>query len=172
MKIAVCGYMGSGKSTVSQLLAEKLKLDFIELDKEIEKKENFSISEIFAQKGEIYFRKKETLVLEETLSNTKKAIISLGGGTPCYGNNLELLKNDEELKLVYLKVTPQNLTQRLYKERAKRPLIANLEEEKLEEYVRKHLFERQFYYLQSDVIIDANNKTVEDLVAEISKLLD
>lgn len=172
MKIAVCGYMGSGKSTVSQLLAEKLKLDFIELDKEIEKKENFSISEIFAQKGEIYFRKKETLVLEETLSNTKKAIISLGGGTPCYGNNLELLKNDEELKLVYLKVTPQNLTQRLYKERAKRPLIANLEEEKLEEYVRKHLFERQFYYLQSDVVIDANNKTVEDLVAEISKLLD
>ena len=172
MKIAVCGYMGSGKSTVSQLLAEKLKLDFIELDKEIQKKENFSISEIFAQKGEIYFRKKETLVLEETLSNIKKAIISLGGGTPCYGNNLELLKNDEELKLVYLKVTPQNLTQRLYKERAKRPLIANLEKEKLEEYVRKHLFERQFYYLQSDVIIDANNKTVEDLVAEISKLLD
>ena len=172
MKIAVCGYMGSGKSTVSQLLAEKLKWDFIELDKEIEKKENFSISEIFAQKGEIYFRKKETLVLEETLSNIKKAIISLGGGTPCYGNNLELLKNDEELKLVYLKVTPQNLTQRLYKERAKRPLIANLEKEKLEEYVRKHLFERQFYYLQSDVIIDANNKTVEDLVAEISKLLD
>ena len=172
MKIAVCGYMGSGKSTVSQLLAEKLKWDFIELDKEIEKKENFSISEIFAHKGEIYFRKKETLVLEETLSNIKKAIISLGGGTPCYGNNLELLKNDEELKLVYLKVTPQNLTQRLYKERAKRPLIANLEKEKLEEYVRKHLFERQFYYLQSDVVIDANNKTVEDLVAEISKLLD
>lgn len=172
MKIAVCGYMGSGKSTVSQLLAEKLKLDFIELDKEIEKKENFSISDIFAQKGEIYFRKKETLVLEETLSHTKNAIISLGGGTPCYGNNLELLKNDEELKLVYLKVTPQNLTQRLFKERAKRPLIANLEEEKLEEYVRKHLFERQFYYLQSDVIIDANNKTVEDLVAEISALLD
>ncbi|HIO26676.1 MAG TPA: shikimate kinase, partial [Flavobacteriaceae bacterium] len=69
-------------------------------------------------------------------------------------------------------VTPQNLTQRLFKERATRPLIANLEEEKLEEYVRKHLFERQFYYLQSDVIIDANNKTVEDLVAEISNLFD
>ena len=91
MKIAVCGYMGSGKSTVSQLLAENLKLDFIELDKEIEKKENFSISEIFAQKGEIYFRKKETLVLEETLSHTRKAIISLGGGTPCFGNNMEVV---------------------------------------------------------------------------------
>ena len=166
------GYMGSGKSTVGKVLAKNNNLMFIDFDDYIVEKENLSIPEIFKLKGEIYFRRKETEYLTELLSQKPEAVISLGGGTPCYGNNLELLKNDEELKLVYLKVTPQNLTQRLFKERAKRPLIANLEEEKLEEYVRKHLFERQFYYLQSDVVIDANNKTVEDLVAEISKLLD
>lgn len=170
MKIALCGYMGSGKSTVSQLLAKKNELAFVELDNEIEKKENLSISEIFSDKGEIYFRKKESLVLQDTLALAKNAVISLGGGTPCYGNNLELLKNNKEVKLVYLKVSPQNLTQRLFKERENRPLIANLDEEKLEEYIRKHLFERQFYYLQSDFIIDANNKTLEELVKEISEL--
>lgn len=172
MKIVLCGYMGCGKSTVGQLLSEKLNVDFLEIDTEIEKKENSSIIDIFQENGEIYFRKIENIVLNELLKTSKNEVISLGGGTPCYANNLHLLKSNEHVKLFYLKMTPQNLTARLIKEKQKRPLINHLQaEEKLEEYIRKHLFERQFYYLQSDFMIDANTKSVEELTEEIIKLL-
>jgi len=172
MKLAVCGYMGSGKSTVSQFLTSKLSLQLIDLDSEIEKEENLSITEIFQQKGEIYFRKKENEKLRMLLNSEKDAVISLGGGTPCYANNLQLLKSEKELKMVYLKLSPQNLTQRLWNETLKRPVIAHLDsKEKLEEFIRKHLFERQFDYLQSDYVIDANNKSLEDIGKEIIELL-
>ena len=172
MKIVLCGYMGCGKSTVGQLLSEKLNVDFLEIDTEIEKKENSSITDIFQENGEIYFRKIENIVLNEVLKTSKNEVISLGGGTPCYANNLHLLKSNEHVKLFYLKMTPQNLTARLINEKQKRPLINHLQtEEKLEEYIRKHLFERQFYYLQSDFMIDANAKSVEELTEEIIKLL-
>jgi len=121
---------------------------------------------------EIYFRKIENIVLNEVLKTSKNEVISLGGGTPCYANNLHLLKSNEHVKLFYLKMTPQNLTARLINEKQKRPLINHLQtEEKLEEYIRKHLFERQFYYLQSDFMIDANAKSVEELTEEIINLL-
>ncbi|MAN26315.1 MULTISPECIES: shikimate kinase [Mesonia] len=172
MKIVLCGYMGCGKSTVGQLLSEKLNVDFLEIDTEIEKKENSSITDIFQENGEIYFRKIENIVLNEVLKTSKNEVISLGGGTPCYANNLHLLKSNEHVKLFYLKMTPQNLTARLINEKQKRPLINHLQtEEKLEEYIRKHLFERQFYYLQSDFMIDANAKSVEELTEEIINLL-
>jgi len=171
MRIAVCGYMGSGKSTVSQFLASQLQLELIDLDSEIESEENLSISEIFQQKGEIYFRKKENYKLKEILNSQKSGVISLGGGTPCYANNLQLIKSATDLKMVYLKLSPHSLTQRLWNETSKRPVIAHLEkEELLEEFIRKHLFERQFDYLQSDIIIDANNKLPEELSKEIIQL--
>ncbi len=172
MKIVLCGYMGCGKSTGGQLLSKKMNFDFVETDTEIEKKENSSITDIFQKNGEIYFRKVENRVLKEVLGSSKNEVISLGGGTPCYANNLHLLKSNEEVKLFYLKMTAQNLTARLIQEKQKRPIINHLQtEEELEEYIRKHLFERQFYYLQSDFIIDANTKTVEELGEEIIKLL-
>jgi len=171
MKIALCGYMGCGKSTVGQLITTKKDLEFVETDLEIEKKENLSISEIFSQKGEIYFRKQENLILKNLLDNLGDSVLSLGGGTPCYANNLQMLKETEGLKLVYLKLTAASLTNRLWTETHQRPLISHLSsKELLDEYVRKHLFERQYYYLQSDYIIDANEKSVEELSNEILNL--
>jgi shikimate kinase len=171
MKIAVCGYMGSGKSTVSQFLASQLQLNLIDLDNELEKEENLSISEIFQQKGEIYFRERENFKLKEILNSQKSGVISLGGGTPCYANNLQLLKSEKDLKMVYLKLSSQSLTERLWNESNTRPVIAHLDsKEKLEDFIRKHLFERQFDYLQSDYIIDANHKPIKDIGQEIIKL--
>ncbi|WP_073151295.1 shikimate kinase [Mesonia phycicola] len=171
MKIALCGYMGCGKSTVSQLIASKKGLNFVETDLKIEKQENLSISEIFTQKGEIYFRKQENLILKNLLDNLDESVLSLGGGTPCYANNLQMLKETQDLKLVYLKLTAANLTNRLWSETHQRPLISHLSsKELLDEYVRKHLFERQYYYLQSDYIIDANDKSAEELSDEIINL--
>ena len=172
MKIVLCGYMGSGKSKVGKLVSNHLNLQFSDLDILLEQSAGKSISDIFQENGEIYFRKMENKLLEETVFSTENTVIALGGGTPCYGNNLELLKN-AKVKLVYLKMGVKELTDRLFVEKSTRPMISHyVEKEDLEEFVRKHLFERNFYYLQSDVIIDANNKSPEEISTEIMTALN
>ena len=81
--------MGCGKSTIGKRLANKLSLKFIDLDAYIEEKEQQTIAELFATKGEIYFRLQETIYLKELLASTDDFVLSLGGGTPCYSNNMQ-----------------------------------------------------------------------------------
>ncbi|GAA4318872.1 shikimate kinase [Pontixanthobacter gangjinensis] len=172
MKIFLIGYMGSGKSHIGKRLAERIEQEFIDFDEEIEKMENSRISEIFRQKGEIYFRKLERKVLERMLKLDQQAVISLGGGTPCYGDNMELIKNSDDVVSFYLKLNVQTLTERLQAEKEHRPVISHLEnEEKLEEFIRKHLFERGFYYNQSDHIINCDSKISEEIIEMIQQKL-
>jgi shikimate kinase len=160
--------MGSGKSYVGKLLAEVLNYKFIDLDLFIEKKEGDKISEIFQKKGEIYFRKIETLYLKEILSENNKLILATGGGTPCYGLNNDLLNKTENTTTIYLKTSVNELVKRLFLEKTKRPLIEHLKTAALlEDYVRKHLFERSFYYNQSKSSITTDNKSGAQLVEEI-----
>ena len=165
MKIILLGYMGSGKTGVGQLLSEKLKLPFLDLDSEISDSEKRSIPEIFGNSGEIYFRLKETEVLQQTLSSpAERFILSVGGGTPCYGKNLQLMKEAPGSVLVYLKTSLPELTRRLLQEKEQRPLISHLEtEELLNDFIRKHLFERTYYYNQSDVVVETDGKTPEEV---------
>ena len=93
MKIVLVGYMASGKSSVGKVLADNFGYSFIDLDEYIEYKEAASITEIFTQKGEIYFRIKEIEYLKEILSLEKNIILSVGGGAPCYGENMKLIKS-------------------------------------------------------------------------------
>lgn len=168
MKIILAGYMGSGKSGVGQRLADKLRLPFLDLDVEISASENRSVTEIFKSSGEIYFRKQEHKVLQDLLASKENFVLALGGGTPCYANNLELIKNDPGAKLVYLKTSLQELTKRLFKERSTRPLISHLETpEILEDFIRKHLFERTYYYNQAPVIVETGDKGMDEVAEEI-----
>lgn len=161
--------MGSGKSAVGEALAEKLNLAFLDLDEEISREEKLSIPEIFTQKGEIYFRRKESEILQGLLEQEESFILALGGGTPCYGKNLQLLKEAADTTLIYLKTGLFQLKQRLLSEKDKRPLIKDLESpEVLEDFIRKHLFERTFYYNQSDLIIATDDKTIPEIVSEIT----
>lgn len=172
MKIVLCGYMGSGKSQVGRLLASKLGLVFFDLDDQIEKNQQKSIKKIFSEKGEIFFRKKENEVLKELLNAPENFILSLGGGAPCYADNLEILKNNKEVRLIYLKVELNELTKRLFNEKEKRPLISGQESrESLNDFIRKHLFERQYYYLQSDIILDVSELSIEETVNSLVKQL-
>lgn len=172
MKIVLCGYMGSGKSQVGRLLASKLGLVFFDLDVQIEKNQQKSVKKIFLEKGEIFFRKKENEVLKELLDAPESFILSLGGGTPCYADNLEILKNNKEVRLIYLKVELNELTKRLFNEKEKRPLISDQESrESLNDFIRKHLFERQYYYLQSDVVLDVSTLSIEETVNLLIKQL-
>ncbi len=150
--------MTSGKSLIGKKLAQILNYEFIDLDDYIEKEEDSSISEIFKNKGEIYFRKREHEILKDLILVNQKCVISLGGGTPCYSSNLDLLLNNSDLKTFYLRVSINNLSERLFIEREKRPLVSHIKtKEELLEFVGKHLFERLTYYTQAEFTIDANN---------------
>jgi shikimate kinase len=168
MNIFIIGYMASGKTTIGKALAKKINFQFIDLDQYIENKEERSVSDIFATRGEIYFRNIETKYLIELIDKDEKSIISLGGGTPCYGNNLELLLNANNALSVYLKASLVELVRRLYLDKDSRPLIAHLKtEEALLEFVGKHLFERSNYYSQASRTINIDDKTIETIVEEI-----
>lgn len=168
--IVLLGYMGSGKSTVGKELAAQAGVQFIDFDDFIEKKEGASISDIFTRKGEVYFRKKERQYLEELLETKPKAVISLGGGTPCFGNNMELLL-DSPAKVVYLKAGIDTLVERLLPEKEHRPLIKDITSAELEEFIRKHLFERNFFYLQAPVKVEVDQLTSEEIVEQLKALM-
>ena len=170
MKIVLLGYMSSGKSSVGKLLAKQMQYDFIDLDHYISENEGMPISEIFNLKGELYFRKKEKEYLEKILrsSTTTNLVLSLGGGTPCYYNNMRLILEQTGINSVYLKVNIETLLQRLWKEKEHRPLIAHYKDkEGLEEFIRKHLFERQFYYLKAQHVIDVSKLSFNQIVENI-----
>ncbi len=168
MIISLIGYMGSGKSHISKVLSQKLNLKLIDLDKEIILKNNSSIPEIFKKRGEIYFRKEERALLEEILNTQKDCILSLGGGTPCYYNNIELITQKSES--FYLRTSVGTLSERLLKQKEKRPLIAKILDEDLPEFIAKHLFERQVYYGQAKHTVTTDATTPEKIVDEIISL--
>lgn len=170
MKIVLIGYMASGKSTIGKILAKELNLSFIDLDNYISDREQMSIPEIFTQKGEIYFRKIETKYLLEVLEKEQEFILSLGGGTPCYGNNMEIILNSDAAS-VYLKASIPTITERIRTGKRKRPLVAHLSNEELPEFIGKHLFERQFYYLQSNHSIAVDGKQKYEIVDDLLKAL-
>lgn len=168
MKIVLLGYMASGKSAVGKILATALNIQFIDLDEFIEAQEKLSITQIFETKGEIYFRKKEGDYLLQLLNLNESSVISLGGGTPCYGNNMEFIENKSTS--FYLKASIDTIFDRLKNETSQRPLVAAIGTENLKEYIAKHLFERAPYYECADHIILANDKKLDQIVDEILSL--
>lgn len=169
-KIILLGYMGCGKSTIAEKLSQKLQIPFIDLDKMIEIKAQMSINEIFKNYGEVYFRKLEHDVFVELLNSDENQIIGLGGGTPCYANNHELLKGNG-IYSIYLKASVDTLFSRLVHNKSKRPIIANKSEDELKEFIAKHLFDRNYYYHQAGCIIDVDNQTIDETVIAIESIL-
>ncbi len=162
--------MGCGKSTIAQNLSKITNIPFLDLDKCIENKANLSINEIFEQFGEIHFRKLEHEIFVELLQSSENSIIGLGGGTPCYANNHELLKSDD-VTSVYLKASIDTLYERLVHNKSKRPLIANMNEEEMREFIAKHLFDRSYYYNHAQHKVTVDNKTIEETVQDILEIL-
>ena len=159
------GYMGSGKTLVSKELSILNNFKIFDLDTEISKQNNRSITEIFKEKGEIFFRKTEKEVLEKILSSEKNIILSLGGGTPCYYNNIDRI--NEKTISVFLKTNVKTLAQRLLSEKDKRPLIQNISNEDLPEFIAKHLFERNPFYNQAKITINTDNLSAREIAEEI-----
>ena len=169
-KIILLGYMGCGKSTIAKILSKVIGVPYVDLDKKIEEKTNLSINQIFETQGEIYFRKLEHKVFTELLNAPQQLIIGLGGGTPCYTNNHELLKGDNVVS-VYLKASIDTLFDRLQFNKSKRPLIADKSEEEMKEFIAKHLFDRSFYYNHAQHILIVDDSTIDQTVSDIITIL-
>ena len=169
MIISLLGYMGSGKSHVSKNLSKKLNFPLIDLDQKISEENLLSIAEIFQTKGEIFFRKEEKRVLENILNEEKDIILSLGGGTPVYYSNMDLI--NEKSKSIFLRASVKTLTERVLLQKNTRPLIAKLNDDDVPEFIAKHLFERNPFYSKSHFTVDTDSKTANDISAEIIKLL-
>lgn len=161
--------MGSGKSHISKNLSKKLNFKLIDLDQKISDENQQTIPEIFEKKGEIYFRKEEKRILEELLNSNDNLILSLGGGTPVYYNNMEII--NEKSKSIFLRASVNTLTNRVLMQKNTRPLIAKLEDSDVPEFIAKHLFERNPYYSQAYFTIDTDSKNANEISDEIIKKL-
>lgn len=170
MKIVLVGYMGSGKSTLGNALSSHYQIPFIDLDQFIEEEQGMSIPELFETKGAIYFRKAETKALEGLSERQDDFILSTGGGTPCYGTNMDIILSMTSF-VFYIKLSVNSLAKRLEGTQSSRPLIASLDNSELPEFVGKHLFERTYYYNKSHHIIAADGQSENQTLDELIKLI-
>ena len=145
--------MGSGKSTIGKRLSNKLNIPFIDLDQFIENQENETVKAIFDKKGELYFRKVERQALQHLIALESPAVISLGGGTPCYFDNMKDIVQSKH-NSIYLKASIPTLAARLKEEKALRPMIAHLTDDTaLTEFIGKHLSKEMFFIKKQQLFI-------------------
>lgn len=167
-RVYIIGFMGSGKSTTGKQLAENLGWKFIDLDKEIENTEGRSVREIFSASGEAYFRNIESESLSGLTTETN-TVISVGGGTPCFGTNMDFMTGTGIV--VYLRMTPEQLKSRLDGLNSDRPLIDNLQKNELLEFITDKLSEREKYYLKAPIIINGIDLDISNLSSKIRAVL-
>ena len=164
MKIFLTGFMGSGKSLLGKMLAEKLDLAFLDLDAFLEEMAGHSISEIFSRQGEKAFRTLEAEALRHT-APMERTVIATGGGTPCYHQNMEWM-NDHGVS-IFLDVSTDLLSTRLQADLGLRPLIAGKTEEELAGFINTKLAARRVFYEQSHFVCHAND-SADELVDSIT----
>ena len=161
--------MGSGKSTAGRKLAASMGWPFIDLDRKIEEVALKTIPRIFSEDGEEHFRKIESEVLRK-LDNTKKTVVSTGGGTPCHGDNMDFMLKTGVT--VYLKLAPVQLLNRLLASSGERPLIKNVPDDKLLGFIEEKLSHREQWYSKAELIVDGLNPDIEFLKSVINSRPD
>lgn len=161
-RIALCGFMGCGKTTVANALENKYNLKHIDTDKYIEEQENMTIAEIFSKFSEGYFRDKEFKAIKE-LSENCDCILSLGGGAVQFERNVKALKNNG-YTIVFLNTDLDVIKERLKNDNT-RPLLKSNDIDAL--------FKKRFdiYKKNSDVIISCNKEDGETLAKIIANTL-
>lgn len=168
-RIYLIGYMGAGKTTLGAPLAKALGLSFVDLDLFIENRYHKSVNEIFTQMGEDRFRKIEQIILKE-VSNFENVVISTGGGTPCFFDNMELMNSSGVT--IYLDVSIEKLFQRLVVGKWKRPKLKDKLDEELFAIIKEGLQFRLPFYNRAQIIHSGEelesqfsiDKSVEHLV--------
>ncbi len=164
--IILIGYMGSGKSTVGRKAARAVEYNFLDTDAMIEKQEGVTISKLFEEKGEAYFREQETETIRKLLTEPKGNIIATGGGLPMKEGNAELLK--ELGTVIYLKAETDTLLKRLSNDTV-RPLLKNGDlREKIETMLQ---IRGPVYEKTADIVLQTDDMSFYEIICQIEKLL-
>ncbi len=175
--IYLTGFMGSGKSTIAPVLAQRLGFGLIDIDREIELSAGQTISEIFRTAGESHFRTLEHAILDD-ISKRERSVVSLGGGTVMHADNLHVVRSTGIL--VYLKARPETIFGRV-RLRMDRPLLDGIDgrrpsDEELDIRIRQLMAEREPSYAQADITIVTDdeqvNRTLDELADRILKFND
>ncbi len=166
-RIFLIGFMGSGKSTIGKKLAAKLAYDFIDMDAYIEQQEGRTVSDIFKTDGEVYFRELEQRVLK-SLCSMEKVVVSTGGGTPCFFDNMEVM--NEAGYSVYLNLEVEKIIGRLKNGLEKRPLLADLSPSELEKEIKERLKVRESFYNKARMIYTSEGSVNRD-VEKLSQII-
>ncbi|MFA5574124.1 MAG: shikimate kinase [Brumimicrobium sp.] len=155
------GFMGTGKTTLGKKLAKELDFNFIDLDSKIEGKYGISIDEFFQQHGEDEFRKVESFILKEIILEEDYCVISVGGGTPCFNKNMELM--NQYGTTIYLQRPNKELFNRLKNSKKTRPLIKEFRDSdvELKNYIETTIKEREPFYNMAQIILDRNHQEVK-----------
>jgi shikimate kinase len=171
-RIILIGYMGSGKTTVGKALSKETGMMFYDLDWYIESRMRRSVSQIFAERGEEGFRQIEYNMLHE-VAEFENVIISCGGGTPCFFDNMEYLNQQGDV--VYLKATPETLYKHLLMAKVERPLLKGKTKEELLEFIKTQLSTREAFYNKAryhlDVSLLDNYEKIGITVDKLKELL-
>lgn len=168
MRIFLVGYMGVGKTTLGKSIAKSLGYAFVDTDTMVSALEAMPIKDIFASKGEAYFREKEQACLHR-LNKRTDLVVATGGGLPCFFDNMDWMNTNGHT--VYLYLSPEGLFARLKNDKEERPLISNLSDEDLYNFINQSLLERNHFYMKSRTVFEVNDNDVSSLV-ELLKLSD
>lgn len=164
MRVFLIGFMGAGKSYWGARLATLLRVAFFDTDQVIAQQLGLSIADIFRLRGEEYFRRQETLLLQEKLSRQRQFICATGGGMPVYKDNLAIMQN---LGItVFLDCSPEVLWSRIRHSIHGRPLLAR---ENLQSWIAAELQTRYPYYQQADYILQADRLRIQQFIPIIQQ---
>lgn len=172
-RILIIGYMGAGKTTLGKVLAKELGLPFYDLDWYIESRMMKTVPQLFAERGEEGFRKVEHNMLHE-VAEFEDVVISCGGGTPCFYDNMEYMNAQGDT--VYLKASPEVLYAHLQMGKVERPLLKNKTREEMQAFIKEQLAEREKYYTKARHIFDVDlldsYDKIQTSVTNLRKLLN
>lgn len=166
-RIFLIGFMGVGKTTIGKKLAKKLDIPFVDLDQAIEEKFKININEFFSKYGESAFRSEESKMLESVILDYDTAIISVGGGLPCFNENMQRM-NTAGITC-YLHRPAKELFQRLVGSKTNRPLLKDLNDDEMLSFIEVKLSEREVFYNQAKFIFTREQQEVS-LITEALRL--
>lgn len=166
MRIYLVGYMGAGKSTTAKRLARQLGVESFDTDRMFEERFHIAINDFFRKYDETLYRKLESDILHatETFDN---AVISTGGGTACFNENMRWM--NQHGFTVFLKLSTKSLFDRLSQSKVRRPLVWNRPPEELMAYIEKNYDERLPFYEQAQLTVKGEDCDIQALAAEIQK---
>lgn len=168
LPIFLIGYMAAGKTTLGRAIAKMSGKQFLDLDFYIEQRFRKSVAEIFAERGEAEFRRMEAAMLRE-IGEFEDVVISCGGGTPCFGDNMEYM-NSRGITF-FLDASIPVLTKRIIAGGAKRPITAKYSPEELPGFIESHLSQRLPFYKKAKHTIEADHLESRQDISKTTKII-